>query len=217
VLKASCLTPERLTLYLGNRLAEAEREGAEAHLSDCEGCRNRLVVLYASRAGEDRPPFRASEALKEAARALARPPERARSRRWLAAAAAVVTAALGLATFLELAPPEAPDDALRLDAPGLAAPLALAPADGGAVSAAAIDFRCSAVAGARRYTLTLLDAMGEVVLRETAAQPRWAVDASPAGLNLRPGPTYFWYVAVDLVDGSSAESEVSSFTLTPAE
>ncbi len=87
----SCLTADRLTLYLEDALAPPEREAAEEHLSHCLVCRDRLAGTLKDDDEDFSLP--ASESLKQAARAI---PRRRASNPWWGAAAAVLLAALGL-------------------------------------------------------------------------------------------------------------------------
>ena len=220
MLSLGCLSAQRLARYLENRLDPDEREGAEEHLSGCAESRDRLVELHASRRGE--PPLeRAPESLKRAARAIprrrrrrVRHPSGLPHRRYLAVAASLV-AAVGMAALIYRGGPGRPQgpadtDALRDVATGPALLQPLAP-DGEVASSAPIEFRWRGAPEAERYTLTVLDALGDIVLRESTPADR--LEVAPAATGLEPGASYFWYVSAEMADGTSAQSEILDFSL----
>lgn len=211
-----CQTPERLELYLDDGLEPDERARVEGHLSRCDACRRRLVGIHEARR-EETVTRRAPESWKRRAREI--PRRRRTARRWQPALAAVLVLALGLAVYraVDVARParQAPDaERLRTPPASPTGPAALAPADGAVVTPGAIEFRWSEVERARRYTLTVLDAEGDVVFRaETREAHRtvdWGQEEAP-----RDGRSYFWYVTAQLTDGTSTDSEIRRLSLAP--
>lgn len=205
-----CQTAERLVLYLEDRLEPDERQRTEEHLSRCGDCRRQLVRIHAARR-EEAVTLRAPESWKRRAREI---PRRRREtvRRWPAALAAVLVLALGLAIYraadIAWTPREAPDaERLRSSPRSPIGPVAVAPAADAVVAPGPIEFRWSEVVRARRYTLIVLDAQGDVVFRGESREAHQTVDSLAPG-----GASYFWYVTADLTDGTSTDSEIQRFS-----
>ena len=57
----------------------------------------------------------------------------------------------------------------------------------------------------------MLDALGDIVLRESTPADR--LEVAPAATGLEPGASYFWYVSAQMADGTSAQSEILDFSL----
>lgn len=203
-----CLSASDLARYLDGRLDAGERGRAEEHLSRCRSCRSRLAAAYRSRA--EPPVIAAPEELRRRARATA---VRGAGPRRRMALAAVLIAGLGIAALVvQTRRDTAPDpEALRappVEAGGSEAPRLTAPDAGDEVPAGPVRFRWRPAPRARRYTLTVVDPLGNLVHRETAAEP----EADVAADVFEAGREYFWYVTVVVEDGSTFESEVRSFT-----
>ncbi|MGD2115557.1 MAG: zf-HC2 domain-containing protein [Acidobacteriota bacterium] len=96
---------EEIALLVGGELTDSERTAVEEHLKTCAGCRELAAALrddrraLASLATEEPPPealVRIREGLREELRHGAGADDRSRRRVWLALAAAIVAAAVGL-------------------------------------------------------------------------------------------------------------------------
>ena len=212
------MTPEQLSLYLEDRLEDDAREHLEEHLSRCLSCRRRLVEAYeAARPEPAAEPVPA--ALVQRARALARrqraAPRRRASLWWgtAAAANAAIVSLVALDIGRDGARPPTDPDALRSGDHGALRLQAVAPDDGAVVTGAPIALRWTALPGATRTTVTLVDPLGNIVLRTTTAGDHLLLDPAATDPPLEPGTSWFWYVTVDLADGTSLESEVRAFTL----
>ncbi len=210
----SCLTADRLVLYLEDRLESPERTFTEEHLSECLACRDRLAGTFTSEEDEA-VSLRAPESLKQAARAIPRRSAAAAGSPWYGALAAVLLAALGLTFYARFAGDrqsgEAPDDTLRHG--GSAVLLALAPDAGAHLAAEVIQFRWTAVPEVRLYTLTVVDGTGNIVFRGDTSQDGLALDLAASGLAFERGQSYYWYVTALLEDGTRLESEIRPWTL----
>lgn len=198
-----------LSSYLEGGLPAAERERYEEHLSGCRSCRRRLVEGFDQRSGMETHSVPAD--LQARVRAI---PRRGRPRRlaWAAAAAAVLAAALGLRLYLGTTPPaEPPSDTLR-SSPSSTLLEPVAPAAGATLGGDALSFRWTSRVGARSYSLTILDAAGGIVYRQTTDQPELTLKGS----ELPTGGTYYWYVTAVLEDGTTLETPSRPFTAGPS-
>lgn len=214
----SCPAPGTISEYLAGDLAGAERERAERHLSHCAACRRTLTAAWdAAQPAPDLPTVPAAlrarlEMLP--AKGGRSPHQRARWRAPLALAAAVLIA-IGLAGFY-LGRGKAPNDVaaevLRAGETLTLAPALVAPADGAAVTGRLV-FRWRPVAGAGRYTVSVLDARGDIVGRFDGEQT--SADASTLQPRLPRAQTFYWFVTAQLEDGGTSTSEVQTFTLGP--
>ena len=203
-----CLSLEQLTRYLENRLEVDLRGRVEEHLSHCQACRRRLTESYEE--GVSLPDVQAPEDLKR--RVLKLPGDTSQARRWMALAA-VLVAGLGLAVLLDPVSrdPVNPDPG-TLRAPPQGAPQALelellTPTSGVLETSGDRVFEWRGVPEARRYTLSIMNALGDVIYRETT--PELSL-IPPVGV-LETEREYFWYVTAVLEDGTRLESEVWSF------
>jgi hypothetical protein len=108
-------------------------------------------------------------------------------------------------------PEEVPEaDPFRAPPPGPANLVALAPEDGAIVAGGRIDFRWSALDQAERYTLSVLDGMGDIVFRGETRDVEQSVDLEELP---RDGRAYYWYITAKLRDGTSIDSDIRRFTL----
>ncbi len=207
-----CWSVERLTLYLEDGLEVEDRARAEEHLSRCRSCRRDLVASYETRA--ELPEVEASEDLKRAVRDLpVHAPGLARKGavRWWTALAAAVVVGLGFSVLLREERLGTSPDPETLRAPRVSDLELLTPAAGETVVSATVVFSWSAVPEVWWYMLRVVNALGDVVHRETTSEPRLGVPAA----SFSGAQEYFWYVTVVLDDGTTLESEVGSFAAPP--
>ena len=206
----SCLSPEILEGYLAARLDPVARDAAAEHLSCCPGCRRRLVLLREASSTVDE--ISVPDELMSQARIIGRrrAPRGKRLRLgWLATAAALVVAVVG---WLRLAPGPVPPsipppghETWRADSRGEIGLQPLAPADGATV-VGSVELRWAAVPGARRYTLMVVDALGNRLLRTTTRETRTVLDLRGLEPPPSPGASLFWSVDAELDDGRRIES-----------
>lgn len=229
-----CPTDDRLAALRSPRLDAGERQALEEHLSTCHNCRRRLVLSLD--AGDDGIlESDVPDAWLERVQGLAPtepsdPAGRASTGLWTGLwklAAVFVAAALGL--FLVWRPVVQPsgqglpmdvdtspaDLEILRDAPSPpdGRVLLVSPVAGATVPSTALDLRWTPMPEARRYTVSILSSLGDVLHRETTPESRVRIDLSR---EKHPGPDqgpYFWYVTVELVDGRVLESEIRSITL----
>lgn len=220
-----CLTHDDLGDFLADRLPVETRAHAEQHLSDCPACRRRLVALYGAERAEDSTSSVATtgspaiapqvtDELLQRARAIGRRAQADRrtpaSYGRLAAAAAVVVA-IGLAgtqlTLRRPSPVPQPADTLRSSSVSEEDFRALDPPDGADIVAADTTLRWTAMEGARGYTVTLLDDLGDIVHQASTDGARWELP-NAATLPLNAGASYYWFVTVRLDDGTTLETDL---------
>lgn len=218
-----CLKPEQRRLYLEDRLDRVERAALEEHLSTCRDCRRRLVLTHEARSSEATegpswPPV--EEELKERARAIVRSSRGSAPRRrrgpW-AVLAATLVAFLGLLALNGVREPSHPPrdggETLRAGGAGELRLELLDPPQGSVVDAGALELRWSAVPGAERYTFTLLDGLGNILLRSASPESSLSLDLSALDPPVAAGASCFWYVTAELSDGTALESEVRRLVL----
>lgn len=194
--------------YLDGTLDAQSRDRFEAHLAQCDSCRNGVTLL---RSLEEAIPEVPSELVNRARGAGLRRGGFARGR-WLLglAASLILVAAIGVA-LLRIGSGGRAGSPVRGDAPAFSG---LSPLAGAAVSAGQVVFQWSPVDGADRYELSLFDAsgrkVGQVVAGREARTAPWPEEASPAA----PGP-YVWKIRAMALDRPLAESDPISFEVKP--
>lgn len=209
-LHRECLSDSELTAYLESHLEAEARAEAENHLSECSECRGRLVAAFdrepeAIAEIEARVPENVLETVRQA-------PFEDRSSfdvRWVARAAVFAVLVFGLALGLRLTdgPDQgSPGPAVR-SGTDLSGPLQLELPK--SVSSDELTFRWRSLEPADRFTVSVTDPAGDLVLRETVAEPRWTPDP---GTLTAPG-SYFWYVTAHLKNGEVVESEIREMEL----
>ena len=215
----SCLSPEILEGYLAARLDPTTRHAAEEHLSCCPGCRRRLVLLREASSTVD--DISVPDELMSQARIIGRrrAPRAKRLRLgWLATAAALVVAVVG---WLRLAPGPAtvaphgtpPEGEVWRAAPGGEIGFQpLAPADGATV-VGSVELSWAAVPGVRSYTLMVVDALGDRLLRTTTSETWTVLDLRGLEPPPSPGASLFWSVDAELEDGRRIESATAELRI----
>ncbi len=202
------VSASELVELLGQRVEGARRDALEAHLAGCRPCRAALAAALRADA-EPTVPQRAPAWLRARARNLVGS-GRLRGAWWplapagRVALAASVVAAAGLAGWWLLTPVLAPPaPAIRGAGEALPEPEPLHPAPGAAIVAETIVFRWREVPDALSYTLSLLDATGDIILERSTPTPELtvAVASIPAGRE-----RLFWTVRASLEDGAAVES-----------
>lgn len=188
-------------------LARFDAEGLDAiasHLASCPSCRHEL----AARVRDDVEIRPIPRELVERAKSMAGAPaarRRSRLRVWVAAAAAVGAVAIGVAVMESRSVGRV--DVLRRGAPQDAAIELHSPAEGAGVPRSRIEMRWNPVAGARRYTVSILDARGAILEERTTETPGIEI-RDP---NVEAGTLCYWYVAATTADGRVVESRPRSF------
>jgi hypothetical protein len=193
--------------YLDGSLDPQSRDRFEAHLSQCDLCRDGVTLL---RSAGDAAPEVPAELLRRARGAPARRGGFPRGG-WLLglAASLLVVVALAVLRFGSNAP-EGPSP-VRGEAPAFTG---LSPSNGAQVPATRLVFIWSPVDGADRYELSLFDAagrkVGQVTARREATSAPWPEDASPPA----PG-SYVWKIRAMALDRMISESEPMAFEVGP--
>lgn len=195
--------------YLDGTLDPRSRDRFEAHLAQCDLCRDGVTLLRST--GEDLPEVPAE--LMSRARGAAVRGGRLPRGGWLVglAASLLLVAAVGFGVLrLGSGGREAPSP-VRGGAPALTR---LSPSAGAAVPAARLIFRWSPVQGADRYELSLFDAggrkVGQIVAGREASSAPWPAESSPPA----PG-SYVWKIRAVALDRMIAESEPIPFEVAP--
>jgi len=184
------LTAEDVAAFLDRRIAPVERNGVEAHLADCQQCREEVAAVKRLLV----------------ARPISRPLVLAPI--GLAAAAALVLFMLNTnrvgpgASTERLRTPVVPAEASQQIA-------VRSPADGDTIGTGTPAMLWSAVAGEPTYRLTLTDASGQPVWTTTTTDTSVAL---PPNVVLKSRKTYFWYVDALRADGRAASTGVRRFT-----
>lgn len=204
--KRDCINADELTRYLEDLLEAAARRRVEEHLSRCRGCRKRLVAGYESRV--EPAVTAAPDELTRRARALVpRRWWREPRRRTAIAALLIAGLALSVVIFEEANRDPKPGSETLRARPAEALQL-VAPSAGEVLGQGWTNFRWRPVQEARRYTLSVVDPLGEIVHRVTTTEPA----AEVATEVFDTDRDYYWYVSVLLEDGTSLESEVRGFS-----
>jgi hypothetical protein len=188
------LASEELAAYLDKTLSEAERARVEAHLADCDACREELV---------------------SAAKLLQHAP---RSTRWFIGLSAIAAAAV-LAVFVGRASidsePFAGEQLRGGDTPfaseGSPSVRAVAPIGRKSIGAG-IGFIWRPIVPEAVYRFTLTDDRGGIIWVETTSDTTLPL---PNHIVLGQGRTFHWYVDVLRPDGSSATTGIKSFQVVP--
>ncbi len=195
--------------YLDGGLAPPDRDRFEAHLAQCERCRDGVTLL---RSVEGEAPAVPAELVRRA-RAAAGARTGLGRRGWLLGmAASLALIAAITAGVLRLGPGRRETGSpVRGDA---AVFTGLSPAGGGAIPSSGLLFQWSAVDGADRYELSLFDAtgrrIGQVSAGREATSAPWPLDAPPPA----PG-SYVWKIRAMALDRILAESDPISFEVGP--
>ena len=187
------LKDDVLAAYLDRGLPKAARRAADAHLAECQACRDELV---------------ATTALLES---------RGASRRWVRLGAPAVALAAAAMTFMMLgpwrtttAPRTPPGDRMRESTLVSAAPehvATVAPAEGDTVPLDRVPFVWRAFGSGGTYLLRLSDESGV----------RWTVDTAdttvvlPDSVRLDAGRNYHWWVDALTADGRAVTTGVRRF------
>jgi len=186
----SHITSEELAAYLDRRLEASSSARIENHMADCGECRADLVEARSLLATTN-------------ASAFSLPAGRAsRTRVWFAAAGIVALACLPLLRWAVPSPGVTPS--LRA-APTFKPRVEVIAPDNRLVDAAAVVFIWRSVEQASTYRLTLTDSSATplftMVTTDTAA-------TTPAGIQLRRGASYLWYVDALTSDGHTLSSGI---------
>jgi hypothetical protein len=195
--------------YLDGGLAPPDRDRFEAHLAQCEHCRDGVTLL---RSVEGEGPAVPAELVRRA-RAASGVRTGFGRRGWLLGmAASVALIAAITAGVLRLGPGgRETGSPVRGDA---AVFTGLSPSGGGAIPASGLLFQWSAVDGADRYELSLFDAtgrrIGQVSAGREATSAPWPLDAPPPA----PG-SYVWKIRAMALDRIIVESDPISFEVGP--
>ena len=191
--RSSHIAPADIAAYVDRRLASAERERVEAHLADCQECRDE--VLAVSRLTRKSLVARRSTAIIP----------------FIGVAAAAV-----IAVVLMRTPPTGSrliSERMRADTPALTGELGAriaihSPEDGNTVATPHPMFIWASVGGPATYRLTVSDQDGAA---------RWTIATSdtsatlPDSVHLDMRTGYFWYVDALRSDGRSATTGARRF------
>lgn len=219
----ACPDPFEWLDLLEDRLDAARADTLRAHAAQCGRCAASLAEVLVGR-DQSLPridPLAAAAVERArglAERAPARPRRERRTRHWVWAAGLAAAAVLaGIMIMLPTlnGPPgttRAPIRSERGIAAPLAAPLVLAPTEGQRLPRAGLTFRWQAMAGARRYEVTLLDDHGLTLWRGNAKD---GALAAPPSLPLETGRHYFVAVTAELEDGTLRRAPAVGFFLAP--
>ena len=217
-----CLSPALLSQYLEDRLDAAEREAAEEHLSRCPACRRRLSESFEAAVPRNTVP--APDGLKQRVKRFPESPAASR-RSWLPLAAAVLAllglVLLGPGRWLDAPPPPPDPTTLRSsgsESPSPSGPALVSPAADARVETASLGpqwlvFQWQEAPEARRYTLILVDPLGNVLHREIAQESEVQLDLAVLQATGAQAQEVFWYVRTDLDDGTVVESKTRRLVL----
>jgi anti-sigma factor RsiW len=184
---------EEVAAYLSGTLQESERSSLEAHLVQCQACRQEVT----------------------AARTLLHRQNTRKRLFWVPLAMAAVVG--GVLLYSPAAPSNAAESLRGDTAAGTAAEVqlrvaALSPREGDRVAPDELEFRWASEGAAARYRVTLRDAGGRPLWNRETTDTSAMLDSSVV---LLPGSTYFWYVDALRLDGQSLTSGTVRFSTAP--
>jgi hypothetical protein len=189
--RRDCVEPEALLGIVEGKLPELERLAVLRHVGSCEPCRRELEMLRLT---------------ADVAAQAERPAWQQRAS-WLAAAAALVVIAGGVALWNR----SAGGPGVDIPRSGVATALALvAPADS-AVAPLPLAFAWARVPGARNYALEVVDTQGAPAFSVTTSDTTVTLDRS----RLRANEDYRWWVVAGMADGAELRSAVRRLRITP--
>ncbi len=235
----NCPRDAQIAAYADRQLAGRAKERVEAHLADCDFCRDQ--VGYLIRSANSPTPESPPDSLLERAKKLGEERPRAEGIAfWHWGKIAAATACLvvvGTIAFRHhpagpTTAPANPPIALPAQAPPQIAPPApstmnprpavrggnnhwlqpalVFPASGSMVPEGNIDFRWEPVAGALDYEVKLLSEDGDMVWTNTSSVSNLRL---PAEVKLEAGKKYFVQVRANLAEGKSSQSAPIAFTV----
>jgi hypothetical protein len=193
---ASHTSAADVSAYLDRTLSEGDRERVEAHLADCNECRQEVVDLY--RLIRSHSPQRHVV-------------------RWVIAAGVAATLAITLALPRgpERGPLGNPTEQIERGAPAEESSRlsAWAPAGPSPVDRDSLTISWGAAQGSGvQYRVTLSDADGRVLWTASTSD---TILRPPPSLTLPGGRTYYWYTDALLPDGRSLTTGVQEFRMAP--
>jgi hypothetical protein len=236
----NCPHDSQIAAYADHQLAGPAKDRVEAHLADCDFCRDQVGYLIRSaNASLPEPP---PDSLLQRAKKLGEQRPRAEGRafwHWgkIAAATAclVVIGTIALRNksagpttapanhpmaFPTQTPPQivppapgaiTPQPTVRSGHKTVLEPALVFPTAGAMVPENEIDFRWEPVAGALDYEVKLLTEEGDMVWTDISSASSLRL---PADVKLEAGRKYFVQVRANLAEGKSAQSAPIAFTVT---
>lgn len=184
---------EEVAAYLSGTLQKSERSSLEAHLVQCQSCRQEVT----------------------AARTLLHRQNTRKRLFWIPLAMAAAVG--GMLLYSPAAPPDAAEQ-IRGNATGSSAAEAplrvtvLSPREGDKVGVDGLVFKWASEGAAAQYRVALRDAGGRPLWNMETSDTAVALDASVV---LQPGSIYFWYVDALRSDGQSLTSGTVRFSTAP--
>ena len=180
------LEPHQVAAYVDGRLDAQEAARLEAHLAQCDECRNELIEVRRLLPGT--------------------------ARRWRWPAVGALAAAAVLLLVLGRSVDRGDRSTVRGGEGQPAAPAVMSPADGATLPTGTAWFLWRGVRGAAAYRFTLTDERGDQVWSTESADTALAL---PASVHLQRGHGYYWSVDVLLADGRSATTGFRGFRVAP--
>lgn len=194
------LTVEETTAYVDAAVSPEDRPRIEAHLADCNRCRDEVVAVRETMRTRDQS--RRSSPRQSVVRIAG-------------LAAAAVLAGLLLIGPRLLTTNDTPrrrgQEAADIAGPGRLE--VLAPDDGARLSGETVRFEWRSAGPETVYELTLTDEIGDVVADTTITDTTLVL---PARGELHEGGVFFWFVDALRADGSSVSSGARQFELEAA-
>jgi hypothetical protein len=236
----SCPRDSQIAAYADHQLAGRAKERVEAHLADCDFCRDQVGYLIRS-ASTALPEPPADSLLRRAKKLGEERPGAERRALWQWGKIAAATACLVVIGTVALrnkpaGPTRSPANApmvLPTQPPAQIAPpspVAMTPRPtergghktvleptldfppaGGMVPEGNIDFRWEPVAGTLDYEIKLLTEEGDMVWTDITQASSLRL---PADVKLEAGKRYFVQVRANLAEGKSVQSPPIAFTVT---
>ncbi|MGD8358243.1 MAG: anti-sigma factor [Lysobacterales bacterium] len=208
----ACLDPGQLAAFMDGGLSFEERAAAERHLAGCDHCLAQLAAMLRSAGGTDVPSLPA-EVVEQAER-LATPSQRRRRTHFGWAAAAVLVLAVSIVSIQWVGGPTAPEqeptrETRYIDRQPLQ-PTLLAPREGSVIQPLEQVFRWTSVPGSLFYDVQLVNADGDLLLRERVDDTRWLI---PKDLKLTPGAEYYVRIDAYVSDAKYLSSEHVAFSV----
>lgn len=185
--------------FLEGRLTPSERTSLEQHLVTCLRCRVGLISQFDTR--------------EEAKGVSSLTKQRSPRYKWMALAASVVIA-VGMTLLVwnyGLRSRTVPTVEPTRSSSTNYAFMLISPADGAQLPRTTVEFAWQAFANNARYSFTLTNEKGDIVIRESSANNKIVVDL--ARLEPPSLQTYYWTVTAQLPDGTSVESGVAGFKI----
>lgn len=215
-----CLTKSGFKSFLAGDFSPVKKDSVEMHLANCKNCRQTVAMEFADQqtSGED---YALPASLKGEVMGIPKQSHNAEdlgksekfgwfkflNRRPLQVGfAALLIGGFGFVGIYLNREQPVKEDVFRSGTLNALSLNLLMPENNSNISGKSMDFRWSAVEGAKIYTFVISDEKGDIIKEISTNDTNLSAQISELGL-LSDG-RYFWRVKARLIDGSVVESEI---------